>query len=545
MRCDVRWENARFVGLGGDPSAAQIAVTDGRIVAVGEAAAELQPRERVDLAGATVVPGLNDAHFHLSYYGRQLASLDLSPARVATLEELYQAVEARAQTLPTDAWVLGHGYYSLDLGAHPDRHELDRRAGGRPVYLSHQCGHLAVANTAAFVAAGVDPERLPMAPTGGEIARAADGTASGLLIETARELISHVLPEVTFEEQVNAIGAASNAAAEMGLTSVTEPGICAPGILPGSRYDDARAFQVARQRDLLRIRATIMPLGDGIDRTERGSGEWVRSAALGAATGFGDEFLRFGPVKVIADGSLSGRSAFLHADYMHEPGNRGLLQHNPEALRSLLVEADRGGWQLAIHAMGDATSELVIEMLEEIAEQRQDAVFRPRIEHFSLVDPNLVRRAAALGVVPVPQSRFIGQFGHGYRRCLGEHRIDKVFPIRSLLDLGMVVAGSSDAPISDGDPVQGIADMVQRIAPDGSVVAPNERVTVEQALLAYTRGSAYAEGTEAWKGRLIPGHVADFTVLDQDVLQVPAPAIRDTRVLATVVDGSAVYERAV
>lgn len=542
MRCDVRWENAQFVGVGGDTPTDQVAVTNGRIVAVGAAAAELQPAERIDLAGATVVPGLNDAHFHLSYYGRQLASLDLSPARVATLEALYEAVEARAQALPEGAWVLGHGYYSLDLGAHPDRHELDRRAGGRPVYLAHQCGHLAVANTAAFVAAGVDPERPPAAPTGGEIARATDDTATGLLIETARELVARVLPEVTFEDQVSAIGAASRAAAEMGLTSITEPGICAPGILPGSRYDDARAFQLARERGDLRIRATIMPLGDSLERTERAPGTWVRSAALGAATGFGDDFLRFGPVKVIADGSLSGRSAFLHDDYMHEPGNRGLLQHDPAVLRDLLVEADRGGWQLAIHAMGDATSELVIEVLEEIAATRQGTDFRPRIEHFSLVDPELVRRAAALGVVPVPQSRFIGQFGHGYRRCLGEHRIDKVFPIRSLLDLGMVVAGSSDAPISDGDPIQGMADMVQRIAPDGAVVAPDERVTVEQALLAYTRGSAYAEGTEGWKGRILPGHVADFTVLDQDLLHVPTAAIRDTRVLATIVGGSAVYE---
>lgn len=541
MHCDIRWENGRFLGLGGDPEVEQVAATDGRIVAVGAAAADWHPRKVVDLGGAVVVPGLNDAHFHLSYYGRQLESLNLGPSRVTSLDELYEAVAERARELPAGSWVLGHGYYSLDLGAHPDRRELDRRSGGRPVFLSHQCGHLAVANSAAFAAAGLDPESRIEPPVGGEIAVDASGAATGLLIETARELVARVLPEITLEQQVQAITAASIAATTMGLTSISEPGVCAPGVLPGSRYDDLRAFQLARDAGSLTVRATVMPLLDGLQRTEISPGVWARTAALGAATGFGDEWLRLGPAKVIADGSLSGRSAFLHEDYTQEPGNRGLLQHHPDTLRAMMIEADRGGWQLAIHAMGDATSRLVIEILEEIAAAKHAPTFRPRIEHFSLVDPALVIRAAAIGVVPVPQSRFIGQFGHGYRRCLGDDRADTVFPIQSLLDAGMIPAGSSDAPISDGDPVQGIADMVRRVAPDGRTLSAHERVTPEQAFLAYTRGSAYAEGAEAWKGRVLPGYVADFTVLDRDPLAIPNEEIADTRVLATVVGGQEVF----
>ncbi|WP_176387193.1 amidohydrolase [Leucobacter sp. 7(1)] len=519
----------------------QIAVSGGRIVAIGEAAADLPARETVDLGGATAVPGLNDAHFHLSYFGRQLESLYLGPGRIASLDDLYAAVEARAQLLPPGDWVLGHGYYSLDLGAHPDRHELDRRSGGRPVFLAHQCGHLAVANSAAFWAAGVDPDRPEEAPVGGEVAFDNAGSATGLLVETARELVARALPEITLAQQVTAIGAASSAAAAMGLTSVSEPGICAPGVLPGSRHDDLRAFQLARVAGTLNVRATVMPLIDGLQRIEESPGVWTRAGGLGAATGFGDEWLRLGPVKIIADGSLSGRSAFVREDYEHEPGNRGLLQHRPDTLRAMMYEADRAGWQLAIHAMGDATSELVVEILEELATITTLADFRPRIEHFSLVDPKLVARAAALGLVPVPQSRFIGQFGHGYRRCLGDHRVDQVFPIQSLIAAGMYPAGSSDAPISDGDPVQGIADMVRRIAPDGRVIAPAERVSVEQALLAYTRGSAWAEGTESWKGRLIPGHVADFTVLDRDPLASPVEELAEIRVRATVVGGEITF----
>lgn len=541
MYCDTRWENARFLGLGGDAEVAQVAVTAGRIVAVGAEAAALKPRRSIDLGGAPVVPGLNDAHFHLSYYGRQLESLNLGPSRVSSLDELYAAIAERAAELPEGAWILGHGYYSLDLGAHPDRRELDRRAAGRPVFLSHQCGHLAVANSAAFAAAGLNPDRRIEPPVGGDVAVDATGAATGLLIETARELVARVLPAVTLEQQVRAIGAASTAASAMGLTSIAEPGICAPGVLPGSRADDLRAFQLARDSGSLTVRATVMPLLDTLDRTEVSPGVWVRSAALGAATGFGDEWLRLGPTKVIADGSLSGRSAFLHDDYAHEPGNRGLLQHHPDTLREMMFEAVRGGWQLAIHAMGDATTGLVIEILEDIAAANGGLGFQPRIEHFSLADPELVVRAATLGVIPVPQSRFIGQFGHGYRLCLGDDRADHVFPIRSLLDAGMIPAGSSDAPISDGDPIQGIADMVRRVAPDGRTLAAHERVTPEQALLAYTRGSAYAEGAEAWKGRVLPGYVADFTVLDRDPLAIPNEEIAATRVLATVVGGQEVF----
>lgn len=541
MQCDVRYENARFIGLGGDPAFTQLAVSFGRIVAVGKAASDLEAAQVVDLGGAAVVPGLNDAHFHLSYYGRQLHSLDLSRSRISTLDELYAAVARRAAELPEEAWVVGHGYYSLDLGAHPDRWELDRRSGGRPVLLAHQCGHLAVANSAAFRAAGLDPERPGPAPVGGEIACDASGAATGLLIETARELVARALPEVTLSAQVAAIKSASTAAATMGLTSIAEPGVCAPQVLPGSRSDDLRAFQLARAAGGLRVRATVMPLAEGLTRTRTDSGEWARTAALGAATGFGDEFLRLGPVKVIADGSLSGRSAFLNEEYAHEPGNRGLLQHRPETLRELLFESHRAGWQLAIHAMGDATTELVIGILEEIAVDANPMTFRPRIEHFSLVDPALLARAAAIGVVPVPQGRFIGQFGHGYRRCLGDHRADRVFPIRSLLSAGMSPAGSSDAPISDGDPIRSISDMVNRDAPDGAVLAAAERITVEEALLSYTRGSAYAEGTESWKGRLIPGHVADFTVLDADPLSVTHDRLSSIRVLTTVVGGEPTF----
>ncbi len=544
MRSDIRFENATFLGLGGDPEVDTVAVRDGRIVAVGSAAQEYPTRAHIDLGGAYVLPGLNDAHFHLSYYGRQMNSLDLSSARVRTLEDLYQAVAQRAEELGPDEWIMGHGYYSLELGAHPERLELDRRAKGRKVYLAHQCGHLGVASTAALRAAGIDPEQLGTPPVGGDFGRDSSGAATGLLIETARELISSVLPPVTLHDQAASIRAASAAASAMGLTSIAEPGICAPGILPGSRHDDLRAFQLARSTGGLRVRATVMPHIDALTRQLSDDGQYELGTGMGLTSGFGDEWLKVGPVKIIADGSLSGRSAFLKHDYAHEPGNRGLLQHHPETLRTLMIEADRGGWDLAIHAMGDATIEAVISVLEEIVETRPRLDFRPRIEHFSLADPALIQRAARLGIVPVPQSRFIGQFGHGYRRCLGDERSEHCFPIHSLLAEGMTPAGSSDAPISDGNPIKGIADMVRRVAPDGRILSSDERVSVEEAILAYTRGSAYAERTEHWKGRIRPGFAADFTVLDTNLLQVLPGEIPQAQVLGTFIDGAAVYQSA-
>lgn len=270
---------------------------------------------------------------------------------------------------------------------------------------------------------------------------------------------------------------------------------------------------------------------------------------LGLRSGFGDEWLRVGPTKVLSDGSLIGRSAHMCCGYHDDPDNRGFLQFEREELREMVVEAHRCGWQVAAHAIGDAAIGAVLDILTEAQERHPRADARHRIEHFAVASDAQVRRAAELGVVPVPQGRFVSELGDGMLAALGPERSRRCYRMRSVLDAGMVLPGSSDAPVAHGSPILGIHDMVNRRTASGAPLAPEEALTPLQALHAYTVGSAHAVHEEGRKGVLRRGMLADVAVLSDDLLNVAPDRIKDVSVGATVVggrvahDGGAVSER--
>ncbi|GAA0931745.1 amidohydrolase [Nonomuraea longicatena] len=533
MRLDVLYVNGRFTTLDPDrPVATRLGVFGGRIAGLDDDLDGLTADTVVDLRGAFAVPGFNDAHHHLSMRGQRLRELDL---RVSSLDELYARVAERAAGLPADAWVRGSGYDQNKLGGlHPTREALDRAAGGRPVWLQHNSGHMGVASTAAFARMGFPSLDLPEVP-GGSIGRDAAGLPDGLLTEQAQDLAHRVLRPVAHEEFVEGIGLASRVAAAEGLTSFTEPGV---GVgLAGNGPLDVAAFQDALRRGLLLQRATLMPGSPNLHDNGDGFG-----LDLGIATGFGDERLRIGPVKVFSDGSLIGRTAAMCCDYAGEPGNRGFFQDEERALREFILRAHRSGWQVATHAIGDRAVDLVLDAYAEAQERWPRRDTRHRVEHAAVTGEAQVARFAALGVIPVPQGRFVSELGDGMLAALGPERARGCYRQRSFLAAGIELPGSSDCPVVEGAPLLGIHDLVNQRTASGRPFNPDEALTVAQALRAYTIGSAHAVFEEKIKGTLSPGKLADFTLLSEDLLAVRPEAIKDVAVTGTVIGGVRVHD---
>ncbi|WP_327086009.1 amidohydrolase [Nonomuraea sp. NBC_01738] len=533
MRLDVLFVNGHFTTLDPlRPTATRLGVFCGRIAGLDEELDGLDADLVVDLRGAPAVPGFNDAHHHLSMRGLRLSDVDL---RGATLEELYARIAGRAATLPEGAWVRGAGYDQNKLGGvHPTREGLDKAAGGRPVWLQHTSGHMGVAISAAFALMGFPSLEVPDV-AGGSIGRDAAGLPDGLLTEQAQDLANRVLRPVAHEEYVRGIGLASQAAAAEGLTSFTEPGVGAG--LAGNGPADVAAFQDAVRLGLLKQRATLMPGSPNLHDLGGGFG-----LDLGVRSGLGDEWLRIGPVKVFSDGSLIGRTAAMCCDYEGEPGNSGFLQEEAASLRSFILDAHEAGWQVATHAIGDRALDLVLDAYAEAQRRRPRPGARHRVEHAAVTSEAQVARIAELGVIPVPQGRFISELGDGMRAALGEERSLGCYRQRSFLSAGIVLPGSSDCPVVDGAPLLGIHDLVNQRTASGASFNPHEALTAEQALRAYTHGSAYAVFEEQVKGTLSRGKVADFAVLSRDLLAAAPESIGEITVTATVIGGSLVHD---
>jgi predicted amidohydrolase YtcJ len=364
------------------------------------------------------------------------------------------------------------------------------------------------------------------------------------------------IPGPGVEDVADMVGAGSAALLELGVTSITEPGLGAPQHI-GHSLSDIAGYQAARDVGKLGVRATVMPylttlhgLGDadgaGDGDGHNGAGNVARMGLdLGMRSGFGDEWLRLGPAKILSDGSLIGRSAFMCCDYQHAAGepesNRGLLQFPAQELRRRVIGAHRAGWQVATHAIGDAALDLVLDIFEEAQQlyPRPDA--RHRVEHVNVAGDDQIKRLASLGLIPVPQGRFISELGDGAARALGPERTRLAYRVKSLLDAGIEIPASSDAPVVSGDPLLNIHDLVNRRTSSGADFVPEERISVAQAVRAYTVGSAHAVHEEHYKGSLAPGMLADFVALTEDIYKVPTKDIGDVRVKATVIGGELVH----
>ncbi|WP_411733587.1 amidohydrolase [Paeniglutamicibacter sp.] len=531
------------------PLAQSIGVHNGRVISLDDELAPTYFREVHDFHGAVVVPGFNDAHCHLSYVGLATMQADLRPSTCTTMDELLAAVEAACAAAPEGAWVQGAGYDQNYFGnQHPTAEQLDAVSHGHPVFLMHVSRHMGVANTHAFELAGYPDRRNVHAPEGGAVPVSSDGRALGLLQETARALVMDAIPMPTTDDVAGMVAAGSAALLALGVTSITEPGLGAPQHI-GHSFSDLAGFQQARDAGILGVRATVMPyittlhgLGDFlVGDQDRGLPVRPIGLDLGMRTGFGDDWLRLGPAKILSDGSLIGRSAFMCCDYSGDAAanqeNRGLLQFPAEDMRRKIIGAHRAGWQVAAHAIGDAALDVVMGIFEEAQRLYPRPDTRHRIEHLSVASDEQIRRVAALGLVPVPQGRFVYELGDGVARAMGPDRTRISYRVKALLDAGLEIPASTDAPVVGADPIQNIHDLVNRRTASGADFVPEERISVAQAIRSYTLGSAYAVHEERSKGTLVHGMLADFVVLSDDIYTVASEDIGDITVTATVVDG--------
>ncbi|MEV5536450.1 amidohydrolase family protein [Saccharopolyspora shandongensis] len=537
MKIDLILRNGHVWTMGEPGRTHALGILSGRIVAVGDDTAGLEADRVVDLGGRTVVPGFHDAHAHTGRFGLGLTQLDLSDA--TGLDDIYRRVVRRAADLPDGAWLIGHGYEPAGYGGgHPRRADLDRIAPAHRVWLKHRSEHMGVGNTLVLDDAGVfgiDQVR------GGIIERDGAGEPTGLLQEQAQALVNDLLVPVAVRELVEAIGAAHRRYVAEGLVACQEAGIGGGWI--GLSPVELAAYQTALREGKLRVRTTLMPAYEtlrelnGHDTDEVGLG-----LDLGLTTGLGDPMLRLGAVKIFADGALASRTAAMTDEFSNEPGNRGVLQLEPEELRDRIIGAHRSGWQVATHAIGDRAVGLVIDAYREALTRWPRSDARHRIEHCSVTTPDHISALAELGVVPVLQNYFIHTLGDAVLANVGPQRSDWVYRLRSLLDAGIPAAGSSDRPVADGAPLKAIQRMLTRRTADGQAFSPHEAVSFEDALRCYTVNAAHSAFLENQLGTLTPGKLADAVVLAEDPTAVPTDSLDQIGIAATIIGGQPAHD---
>ncbi|MBZ8178384.1 amidohydrolase family protein [Corynebacterium poyangense] len=540
MALDTLFVNGNIYTL--DPSrpkAHAIGVHQGRIISLDD---ELPPSvfsEVKDLAGATVLPGFQDAHCHLTHIGQESMQVDIRPSAAPDKSALFNAIAQACQNAKPGEWVIGSGYNQNYLdGHHPTAVELDEVSFGHPVYLIHNSRHMGVANTKAFELSGFPERRGVPIPEGGDVP-CENGQAVGLLLETARALIMDHIPPTTPETVATMVEEGSRALAALGVTTATDPGIGAPDHI-GMCPQDLTGYQIARDSGRMSMRAIVMPYLTTLHPLAglEYQGHPLYTLDLGLRTGLGDSWLRIGPTKVLSDGSLIGRSAAMREPYAHSDST-GLMQFSEEFLRERIIGAHLAGWDIAVHAIGDAALDSIMDIFEE-AQSILPRPARHRIEHVSVADDKQIARLKQLGITPVPQGTFIPDLGEGASEAIGEDRASLVYRIGGFLRQDLQFAASTDAPVVSACPIRNIDAMVNRRTHLGREFNSEEKIMVEQAIRAYTLGSAWANHVSD-RGVINNGQLADFVLLSEDIYQVPAAHITDIAVTSTFVDGKEVW----
>jgi predicted amidohydrolase YtcJ len=513
------------------PKASAVAVAGGRIVGVYEGKPDVTANYVIDLRGLTLIPGFNDAHNHMIGFGLSLTEIDL---RVDSQDELYARVADKAATTPEGQWIIGSGYDQNRTGAHPHRDALDAIAPNHRVWLKHTSSHMCVVNGLVLADLGIGEAAPPV--DGGRVTTDAAGRPTGLLEERAQELVGNLTHPYPLSTLTDAVDAAGRRYLAEGITSVTEAGVGGGWI--GQSPVDLAAYVAARDQGRLHVRVELMVVSDAFHPLGAHPSDGIETGIdLGLRSGFGDDWLRLGPMKIFTDGSLVGRTAAMSAPFEGDPGNSGYLQADADHLTETIIAAHRAGWRVAAHAIGDRAIDLALDAFADAADQYPRPRPRHRIEHFAAARPDQVARAAKLGVIAVGQGRFVSELGDGMLAAVGPNRAAWLYRQRSLMQAGLVLPGSSDRPVASGAPLLGIHDMVNRRTRTGVPFNAAEAITPAEALRAYTWGSAYASKQERIKGSISPGKLADFTVLSEDPTAVAPDRIAGLEVLATFVDG--------
>ena len=512
------------------PAAEGFAVANGRFVAVGSNAEmrRLATAETkiIDLKGATVTPGFNDVHLHPhASYAEDSPYYNpwLGPDKVHDMNELVAALKRKAAVTPKGQLIRGERYDDEKLGRHPTKHDLDLASTEHPISISHASGHVTVVNSYVLKVAGVTKDTPD--PPGGAFDRDPDGTPNGVIREAARGVLTRAgafesAAYPPWDVEVEGYLRCFREYAARGITS------CAAA---GASPENIRMYQA--------VRAAGNPVRLGVMVLEN---HFKKAADLGLRSGFGDDMLRLTAIKVFHGNSLSGRTCWVSEEYSDRPGYFGIPPARQQAQLDEAYQAMHdAGWQTATHSNGDREIDMVLTAIERAQAKNPRPDPRHRIEHASIMTPELLERAKKAGVILVFHSYM---WEHGDKLAsYGPKRLAMMHAYRTAIDMGIHVAGHSDSTVSAAYPLLRIQDMVTRQGEDGRVYGANQRVTVDEAIRVWTLDGAYATFEENSKGSITPGKLADFVVLRADPRKVPGRKIKDIVIASTWIGGKAAY----
>jgi predicted amidohydrolase YtcJ len=516
----------------GRPQAEAVAVLGERIVGVGTSAEMDAWRgantKVIDAAGKLVVPGFNDAHVHFVDGSSSLTEVQLKYAK--SLQDFAQRIGDYAKQLPKGEWVTGGNWdeESFTTPEMPTRQTIDALTPNTPVFVSRYDGHMALANSAALKLAGVDA-KTPDVP-GGVIVRDKNGNPTGLLKDAAMNYVYKVIPPRTMEQRLRLIRAGMQHAASVGVTSIQHM---------NPEYGDISAYSQLAEKGELTLRVYAAPLET----------QWEDQAKLGVRHAFGSPFLRIGALKGYADGSLGSTTAYFFDPYVHAPKERGILSDEMQPLdgmRKRMIAADKADLQLCIHAIGDRGISIILDLFEDVVKANGPKDRRFRIEHAQHMAAKDFARFAKLGVIASMQPYHAIDDGRWAESRIGPDRIKRTYAFRTFLDNGVKLAFGTDWFVAPLNPLETIYAAVTRATLDGKYPngwQPQEKISVAEAVEAYTLTSAYAEFQDQEKGSISPGKLADLVILSDDIFTIKKEAIKDVQVEKTIVGGKIVFER--
>ncbi len=513
------------------PTAEAVAIHGNRIVAIGSSQDIKKlagsATRIIDAQGQLVLPGFNDAHTHFMSGGFQLSSVDLRDAN--TPQEFAERIRDFAAKLPEGRWITG-GDWDHERWPEaklPTKELIDRYTPNTPVFVNRLDGHMSLANSLALKLAGVTRDSKD--PNGGIVVRdPKTGEPTGVLKDAAQGFVWKVIPAATFEEKLAAARAASNHAASLGVTSVQD---MSAGV-------DVGVYQTLLDRGELKTRIyAVWPLPS-----------WDRLARTGIRAHYGSAMLRTGGLKGFADGSLGSTTALFYEPYNDEPGTKGIPgpEMFPEgAMLERVRGADRAGLQVMIHAIGDRANDQILSIYEQVEKEDGDRDRRFRIEHAQHLRAQDIPRFARDKVIASMQPYHAIDDGRWAEKRIGKERAQTTYAFRSLLDSGATLAFGTDWTVAPLDPILSIYAAVTRRTLDGKHPngwVPQQRISVEEAVRAYTFGSAFAEFQENEKGTITPGKLADLVILSRDIFKIDPNEIEKVKVTMTIMDGRVVYE---
>jgi predicted amidohydrolase YtcJ len=515
------------------PKAEAVAVIGDRIVAVGSRAdIDLWrgPQTKViDAGGKLLLPGFNDAHVHFIQGGAQLEQVNLVDA--STREEFAKRIAKQVVKTLKGEWILG-GRWDETKWAKPElptKELVDPVSGNTPIFVERYDGHEALANSAAMKLAGINSKTADV--PGGVIVRDGNGNPTGIFKDAAQELIYKAIPPMTQERRLRAARGALKHAASLGVTSVQHM---------NPEFADVATYSELAEKGELTTRIYAVPMET----------DWRDQANVGIRHAWGSSYLRLGAVKGYADGSLGSQTAYMFEPFSDDPGNRGLLSdemHPPSAMRDRLMQADAAGLQIRVHAIGDRAISMMLDIFGDIEKEHGYHDQRFAIEHAQHMAQKDFERFAKLHVIASMQPYHAIDDGRWAEARLGHERARYSYAWRSFLDHGVTLAFGTDWPVAPLDPMIGLYAAVTRATLDGKNPGgwiPEEKITLPEAIEAYTMGAAFAEFQERETGSITPGKLADMVIVSDNIFDLKPETIRNAKVHTTIVGGKVVYGEA-